>query len=99
MKRFVANVAPERLLTRVREPVILVVAFLVETFATELADVRTVPHVDPHVRVQRRAPVEGLAARPALVRLLRRVDDLVPAKCRSLSEAFATDFADKRSSA
>jgi len=80
MKRFVANVAPERLLTRVREPVILVVAFLVETFAAELADVRPVPHVDPHVRVQRRAAVEGLSARTALVRLLRRVDDLVPAK-------------------
>ena len=70
MKGFVANVAPERLLTRMREPMIFVIALLVEALAAELTHVRTVAHVDPHVSVQGRAAVEGLTAGAALVRLL-----------------------------
>lgn len=44
--------------------------FLVEAFPAELTDERFVPGVDPHVRVERRAPVERLPALVALVRLL-----------------------------
>jgi hypothetical protein len=70
VKRFVANVAPERLLTGVGQPVVLVVALLVEALAAELADVGPVPEVDPHVGVEGGAAVEGLAAGVALVGLL-----------------------------
>lgn len=80
MKSFVANVALECLLTRVGQPVVFVVALLMEALAAKLAYERFVPHVDSHVRVQRGAPVEGLATGAALVRLLRRVDDFVPAQ-------------------
>jgi len=95
VKRFVANVAPERLLTGVREPMILVVALLVEALAAKLADVGPVAHVDPHVSVEGRAAVEGLAARAALVGFLWRVDDFVAAQGRRLAEPFAANFADE----
>ena len=70
MKGFVANVAPERLLTGVGQPVVLVVALLMKPFAAELADIRPIAEMDSHVCVQGGAPVEGLPAGVALVRLL-----------------------------
>lgn len=79
----------------VRQLVILVVALLVEALAAELADERLETGVDAHVRVQRRRPVEGLTASGALVRLVRRVDDLVPAQRRRLSESFAAHLRPK----
>lgn len=80
MKGFVANVAPERLLTGVGQPVVLIVALLMKPFAAEFADIRTIAEMDSHVRVQGGASVEGLSTGVALVRLLRRVNDLVAAK-------------------
>ena len=56
MECLVADVALVGLLAGVREPVVLVVALLVEPLPAELARVRLEPVVDPHVRVQRRAP-------------------------------------------
>ena len=70
VKSFVANVALECLLTRVGQSVVFVVAFLVESFAAKFADKRFVPHVDSHVGVEGRAPIEGFAAVVAFVRLL-----------------------------
>jgi len=49
VKGFVANVAPERLLTGVGQPVVLVVALLMKPLATELADVGAIAEVDSHV--------------------------------------------------
>ena len=71
---------------------VLVVALLVETLATELALERLVPVVNPHVSVQGGAPVERLSTHLTLVRLLIGVDDLVTAEGGRLSEAFATDL-------
>jgi hypothetical protein len=96
MKCLVAYIALVRLLPRVGESVILVVALLVEAFPAELARVRSVALVYPHMRVQRRAAVEGLSARLALVRLIVRVDDLVAAQSRRLAESLSAHFANKR---
>lgn len=76
MKGLVADLALERLLARVGQAMVLVVALLMEALAAELAHPRPVAGVDAHVRVQRRAAVEGLAASAALVRFFVRVDDL-----------------------
>lgn len=81
------------------ELVVLVVAFLMEGLAAELALPRLVAEVDAHVRVQCRAAVERLAANGAPVRLLLSVDYLVPAKGARLPEALATDLADERAHA
>ena len=56
MEGLVADVALVCLLSGVGEPVVLVVALLVEPLPAELAVVRLEPVVDPHVRVQRGAP-------------------------------------------
>lgn len=45
------------------------VTFLVEAFPAELADKRFVPRVDPHVSVERGAPVERFPTLVTLVRL------------------------------
>lgn len=47
-----------------------IVTFLVETFPAELTDERFVAGVDPHVRVERGAPVKRLPALVAFMRLL-----------------------------
>lgn len=52
VKRFIADIALVRLLSTVGQSVVLVVALLVETLATELALERLVPVVNPHVSVQ-----------------------------------------------
>ena len=93
MKRFIADIALVRLLSTVSKSVVLVVALLVETLATELALERLVPVVNPHVSVQSGAPVERLSTNLTLVRLLIGVDDLVTTESGCLSEAFATDLA------
>ena len=62
VERLGANVALVLLGARVGELVVLVVALLVEAFAAILAHPRLVVLVDAHVRVERRAPVERLAA-------------------------------------
>ena len=58
---------------------ILVIALLMEPFAAVLADERLKSGVNAHVRVERRRPVERFTARRTFMRLLRRVDDFVPA--------------------
>ena len=50
-----------------------------EPFAAVLADERLKSGVNAHVRVERRRPVERFTARRTFMRLLRRVDDFVPA--------------------
>ena len=55
--------------------------------------------MNPHVGVERGAPVEGFPARLALVRLLVRVDDLVPAERGRLAEALSADLAHERAGA
>ena len=57
VERLVTHVTLVRLLARVGEFVVLVVALLVEAFPAELTHERLVPLVDPDVRVQRRRPV------------------------------------------
>lgn len=89
MEGFVADDALVGLLDAVRQLVVLVVALLVEALAAELADERFEAGVNADVRVERRRAVEGLAAGGALVRLVRRVDDLVPAQRRRLPESFS----------
>ena len=93
MKRFIADIALVRLLSTVGQSVVLVVALLMETLATELTLERLVPVVNPHVSVQSGAPVERLSTNLTLVRLLIGVDDLVTTESGRLSEAFATDLA------
>ena len=56
VKRLVANIALVSLLSAVGQSMVLVVALLVEPLPAELAVVRLEPVVDPHVRVQGRAP-------------------------------------------
>ena len=56
MECLVADVALVGLLPGVGEPVVLVVALLVEPLPAELAVVRLEAVVDPHMRVQGGAP-------------------------------------------
>lgn len=85
----------EASLTAVGEPMVLVVALLMEAFPAVFTDKRSVPLMDPHVGVECRTPVEGLATGATLVRFLRGVDDLVPAQGRGLAESFSADLAYK----
>lgn len=96
VERLVANVALVRLFAAVRQLVILVVTLLMEPLAAVLAHERFVVGVDAPVRVQGRAPVESFAAGRTLVRLLRRVDDLVPAQSARLAKPFPAYLADER---
>lgn len=93
---FVADVALVGLFTAVRQLVIFVVALLMKTLAAELADKRLEIGVDARVGVQGGAPVEGLAAGHALVRLLGSVDDFMSTEGARLPETLATDLADER---
>lgn len=88
----VADGALVLLLPTVCQLVVLVIPFLMETFAAELADEGLVSCVDTHVRVERRAPVECLSALVTLMRLLLCVDNLVPAQSTGLTEAFSAHF-------
>ena len=65
---------------------ILVVALLVETFATILADERFDSLVYSHVGIQGRRPVKGLATRSTNVGFLRSVNDLVATQSGCLSK-------------
>ena len=89
VKGFVTETTFESLVAGMSKSVTLVVAFLMEAFAADLTDERLDALVDASVGVQRRRPVERLAARNAAMWLLRRVDDLVTAQGRRLTEAFA----------
>ena len=97
MECLLADVTLVCLLTRMREAMVFIVAFLVEALATKFANERFVPHVDSHVRVQSRAPVKCLPAVLAFVRFFRGMDYLVSAQRRRLTEPFVTNFADKGS--
>lgn len=66
-------------LSAVGQTMVLIVAFLVEAFAAELADEGLIPCVDSGVRVECGRSVERFPTCQALVRLLRRVDDLMTA--------------------
>jgi len=74
------------------EAMVLVVAFLVKTFAAELTYKRLHPLVDSHVSVERRRPVKGLSTRATNVRLLRSVNDLVSTQRRRLPKPLITDL-------
>ena len=93
----IADVTFISLLTRVCQPVVLVVPLLVEAFPAELAHPGLVAVVDPHVGVEGGAPVEGFPTGSTLVGLLVSVDDLVSAQGGGLSEPFTTHFAHERS--
>ena len=80
--------ALELFLLGVGQPMVLVVAFLVKPFAAVLAHERLDALVNPHVRVERRRAVKGLATRATNVRLLRSVNDLVSAERRRLPKTF-----------
>lgn len=96
MERFVTHRALVRLFYAVRELVVLVVALLVEPLAAVFARVRLVPGVYPRVRVQRRAPVERLAADGTRMWFLLRVYNLMAAQRGRLSESFATHLKEKK---
>ena len=98
MERLIADGAVVRLLPGVGQPVVLVVALLVEPLPAELADPGPVALVDPHVGVEGGAAVERLAAGAALVRLVVRVDDLVAAQSGRLAEPLAADLANEGAS-
>lgn len=66
------------LFAAVGQLVVLVVPFLVEALAAELAREGLEACVDTRMRVQSRAAVECFAASVTSVRLLLRVYDLVP---------------------
>jgi len=70
--------------------VVLVVAFLVKSFAAILADKRLHPLVYPHMSVESRRPIKGLSTRATNVRFFRSVDDLVAAERRRLPKPFIT---------
>ena len=78
VKSFVANAALECLLTRMGQPVVFVVAFLMESFAAKFANPRFVAHMNSHMSVECRAAVKSLAASTTFMWLLRCMNDLVP---------------------
>jgi len=67
---FVADRTLEGFVTGMREPVALVVALLVESFAADFTDERLDALVDASVSVERRRSVERLSTREAAVWLL-----------------------------
>ena len=77
MECLVTDMTFVSLLSRVSQPVVLVVSLLVESLSTELTDPGLVSIVDPHVGVESRAPIECLSTGTTLVRLLVGVNDLV----------------------
>lgn len=95
MERLVADVALVGLFAAMRQFVILVVPLLVEAFAADVADERLVVVVYAPVGVQGRAAVESFVTGRTFVRLLRRVDDLVPAQGARLAKTFSADLADE----
>lgn len=64
----VANVALVSLLSTMCQTVVLVVAFLMESFPAEFADERLVTSMDSCMRVERRRSVEGFTTRQAFMR-------------------------------
>jgi len=76
----------------VRETVVLVVALLVKAFTAELTDERLDTLVYPHVSVECRRPVKGLATRATDVRLFRSVNDLVATQGRRLTKTFVANL-------
>lgn len=64
---FVADAAFVRLLPAVGQSVVLVVAFLVEPFTTELADERLVTSMDPGMSVESRRSVKRFPASQTFV--------------------------------
>ena len=71
---------------------ILEISLLVESFTTQVAHERLDTVVNAYVSVERRGPVERLATYATDVRLLCRVDDLMPTERGRLTEAFRTDL-------
>lgn len=96
VKGFVANDALVGLFDRMSQFVILVVAFLMESFAAMFANERFETGVNSDVRVQRRRSVERFAASRTFVRFFGRVDDFVTTQRRRLTETFAANFANER---
>lgn len=70
VERFIANVTFVRFFPAMRQSVVLIIAFLMESFATELADEWFVPSVDSCVSVKRRGTIESLATSQTFMRFL-----------------------------
>lgn len=79
MESLVADDTFVGLFNAVRQFVVLVVPLLMETFAAVLTHERLESGMNSDVRVESGGTVESLTACGALVRLLCRVDDFVPA--------------------
>jgi len=94
MKCFVAESTLKGFVSGVCEPMTLVVALLVETFAADVTDERLDALVDAPVSVERRRSVERLPARDAAMRFLGGVDDLVTTERRRLAKALAAHLSD-----
>ena len=97
MECLLADVTLVCLLTRMRESVVLIISFLVEAFSAELADVRSISLVNPHVSIEGGASVKGLSASRTLVRFFRSVNNLMSAQSRGLTKPFSANLTYKRS--
>lgn len=95
MKRLGAERALELFSAGVCEFVVLIVALLVETLSTVLANPWLIVLMDPHVSIERRRAIERFSAQLTNVRFLRRVNDFMSAKSRRLTEPFTAHFAYK----
>ncbi len=95
MKSLITDSTLKGLDPRMRQPMILIIPFLMKPLPAELADPWTISLVNAHVRVERRTAVEGLSTGLALVGLFVGVDDLVATQGGRLAEAFAAHFADE----
>lgn len=81
------------LLVAMRQLVILVISFLMESFAAELAYKRLVISVYTGMSIQRGTPVKRFTARLTLVRFFSGMYDLVPAKSTRLTKSFTAYLA------
>lgn len=81
----------------VGESMVLVVAFLMETFSAVFASERLVALVDSHVGVQGGGAIERLIANGAFVRFFASVYDLMSTQSTGLSETLSAEFTNERS--
>lgn len=79
------------------QPVVLIVALLVEPLAADVAAEGLEAEVDAVVGIEGGGAVERLATGATLVGLLRGVDDLVTTEGARLAETFTADFTDEGS--
>lgn len=95
MESLIANVALVGLFPAVGEFVVFVVAFLMETFATELANKWFIAGMYASVCIEGRGAIESFTTGLAFVGFFGSVYDFMTTQRGRLSETFATDFAHK----